>query len=256
MARYRLTVAYDGRPHRGWQSQATGNTIQDLIEAALAAISGEPIRLHASGRTDTGVHALGQVVHFDTPAATRLGEAEWHRAINALLPASIRIMRCQIAAADFHARYDATSKVYRYRIIRGDVMPPHEVARAWHVFGCLDIPALRQAAALLVGRHDFSAFCANRRTPDETEMDKTRTLHRVEVEERGDVLTITLEGDGFLYKMVRMLVGTLIHIARGRAPSERLAELLAHPTQEKPGWQAPADGLYLVSVNYAAPDSQ
>ncbi|MFN0129093.1 MAG: tRNA pseudouridine(38-40) synthase TruA [Verrucomicrobiales bacterium] len=256
--RLKLTIAYDGRPFAGWQSQRGRPTVQDAVESAIAAIAGLPgegavTRLHAAGRTDTGVHALGQVAHFDTPRASRLGEAEWHRALNALLPPTVRIMRCQQVRPDFHARFDATGKTYRYRMWHGEVLPPIEYGLAWHLHGCLDVARLRRSARLFIGRHDFSAFCANRGEDAEETRDKVRTVRRVDCTEAGELVTLEFEGDGFLYKMVRMIVGAVVRVARGHEPPERLAELLAHPTQKKPGWQAPADGLTLVEVGYDPP---
>ncbi len=253
--RLKLTLAYDGRPFAGWQSQRGRNTIQDAVEAAIAAIAGKPedapvTRVHAAGRTDTGVHALGQVAHFDTPPGTRLGEAEWHRALNALLPPTIRVMRCQEAPPDFHARFDAAGKTYRYRIWHGEVLPPLEFGLAWHLHGCLDEAVFHRAARVFVGRHDFSAFRANRGEENEASRDSVRTLHRLDCARQGHVITLTFEGDGFLYKMVRMIVGAIVRVARGHDSVERLADLLARPGQKKPGWQAPADGLMLIEVRY------
>jgi len=254
--RLKLTLAYDGRPFAGWQSQRGRPTIQDAIEAAIRQIGGPGpeggvVRVHGSGRTDTGVHALGQVAHFDPPPGTRLGEAEWHRALNALLPPTIRVMRCALVRPDFHARFDAVGKTYGYRLWHGEVLPPLEHGLAWHLHGCLDVAALRRATQLFVGRHDFSAFSANRGEEAEDEKDKVRTIHRLEMEVRGEVISLMVEGDGFLYKMVRMLVGAAVRVARGDVTVERLADLLAHARQKKPGWQAPADGLTLVGVRYA-----
>ena len=250
MARYKLTVAYDGRPFEGWQSQAGGKTVQDTIEGAIADICGERCRAHAAGRTDTGVHALGQVAHFGAPEACGLSEIEWHRALNALLPPTIRVMRCERAADDFHARFQARGKTYRYRLWHAEVLPPLEAGLAWHLHGPLDIGMLRRAAAVFEGTHDFSAFSANRGEAGEAASSKVRTIHRVELATGPELIAVTMSGDGFLYKMVRMIVGALVHVARGRAPVERLSDLLDHPAQKKPGWQAPPDGLYLVSVDY------
>jgi tRNA pseudouridine38-40 synthase len=253
--RLKLTLAYDGRPFAGWQSQRGRATVQDAVEAAIALIGGPAadgniIRAHASGRTDTGVHAHGQVAHFDPPAGTRLGEAEWHQALNAVLPPTIRVMRCESVAPDFHARFDATGKIYRYRLWHGEVLPPLEYGLAWHLHGCLSESLIRQSAHLFEGRHDFSAFCANRGQEDESTMDKVRTIRRLTTATEGELISLTFEGDGFLYKMIRMIVGAIVRVARGHESPERLADLLARPTQKKPGWQAPPDGLSLVRVLY------
>ena len=254
--RLKLTLAYDGRPFAGWQSQPGRPTVQDTVEAAIAQIGGPAddggiVRVHASGRTDTGVHAVGQVAHFDPPAGTRLGEAEWHRALNALLPPTVRVFRCESVLPGFHARFDATGKVYRYRLWHGEVLPPLEHGLAWHLHGCLDEGVLKRGARLFAGRHDFTAFCANRGEESEHTRDKVRTIHRADVDIVGEAITLTFEGDGFLYKMVRMIVGALVRVARGHEPLSRLSDLLEHPDQKKPGWQAPPDGLTLVTVLYA-----
>ena len=255
--RLKLTLAYDGRPFAGWQSQRGRATVQDTVEAAVTLLGGPPpgggpTRVHGSGRTDTGVHALGQVAHFDPPAGTRLGEAEWHRALNAVLPPTIRVMRCESVRPDFHARFDATGKIYRYRLWHGEVLPPLEYGLAWHLHGCLSESLLRRGARLFEGRHDFSAFCANRGEENEQARDKVRIIRRVDFEQQGELIALTFEGDGFLYKMVRMIVGALVRVARGHEDLDRLADLLARPTQKKPGWQAPPDGLSLIKVLYEA----
>lgn len=250
--RLKLTLAYDGRPFAGWQSQRGPKpTVQDTVEAAVAAIAGpDPVRVHASGRTDTGVHALGQVAHFDAPSSARLSEADWHRALNAMLPPTVRVMRCAEVAPDFHARFDALGKIYRYRLWIAEVLAPLEVGLAWHLHGCVNEALLRQASRLFIGTHDFSSFSALRGDADEESASKVRTIRRLSVDPDGEALVLTFEGDGFLYKMVRMLVGAIVQVARGRQPLDRLAEMLANPSPVKPGWQAPADGLYLVSVQY------
>jgi tRNA pseudouridine38-40 synthase len=253
--RLKLTLAYDGRPYAGWQSQRGRATVQDAVEAAVALIGGPApgggvTRVHGSGRTDTGVHALGQVAHFDPPAGTRLGEAEWHRALNAVLPPAIRIMRCEQVPPEFHARFDATGKIYRYRLWHGEVLPPLEHGLAWHLHGCLSELLLRQGARLFEGRHDFSAFSANRGGDTEQTTDKVRTIRRLDFDQQGELITLTFEGDGFLYKMIRMIVGALVRVARGHDDLARLGDLLAHPGQKKPGWQAPPDGLTLIKVLY------
>ncbi len=250
MNRWRLTIAYDGRPYSGWQSQARGVTIQDTLETAVAQICGAAVRVHGSGRTDKGVHALAQVAHFDAPEGCRISEPEWHRALNALLPPTLLVMRCARAADDFHARYDASGKIYRYRLFLGEVLPPLEAGLAWQLWGCIDEPALRKAARLFVGTQDFSAFCANRGNEGEAEENKVRTIKRLEVEEDGPFRTLVCEGDGFLYKMVRMITGSLVQVGRGKAKLEDLEELLANPAGRKAGLVAPADGLMLVRVIY------
>ena len=245
--RLKLTIAYDGAPFAGWQSQAGGNTVQDVIEAAIARIAGSPLRLHGAGRTDSGVHALGQVAHFDVPDSSRLSPAEWRRALNGTLPPSIRILRANRAPADFHARFQATGKVYRYDVWTGDVLPPHLHRRAWHVNPPPDLAVLRSVLDLFVGTHDFRAFAANRGSPVESTV---RSIAAIRVVRSGPLLRLTFEGDGFLYKMVRMLTGAAVRVAGGREEIGTVRDLLVQPGAKKWTLVAPADGLHLVRVRY------
>ncbi|MGH8047486.1 MAG: tRNA pseudouridine(38-40) synthase TruA [Chthoniobacterales bacterium] len=243
--RIKLTIAYDGATFAGWQSQAGGNTVQDEIEAALARIAQTPLRLHGSGRTDSGVHALGQVAHFDAPEKSNMSPSDWQRALNGSLPRTVRILRAARAAKKFHARFDATGKIYRYDIWTGDVLPPHLFRRAWHMSRDLDLAALHATLHLFEGSHDFRAFSANRGTPAS---DTVRTIHSIRVTGSRSSLHLTFEGDGFLYKMVRMLVGAAIRVATGREDQSTIRRMLAGEGR----WTdvAPADGLYLVRVRY------
>lgn len=248
ISRLRLLLAYDGRPFRGWQSQAGKDGVQDRLEEALVRVAGHRIVVHGSGRTDTGVHALGQVAHIDVPRDF-LPAAKWHAALNANLPPEIRILRCTRAQPDFHARFQARGKTYLYRIHVGRVFPPLEIGRAWHVPGPLDFDILRACAARLTGTHDFAGFAANRgraHQPTTT----VRTLHEIRISRRGSALTLHFTGDGFLYKMVRLLTGTLIRCALERMEPAFLDALLAGGGNPKTHFQAPAEGLYLVRVLY------
>lgn len=254
--RLKLIIAYDGRPFLGWQSQANGRGIQDHMEAAFATLcaetaAGQRIAVHSSGRTDTGVHALAQTAHVDVPAA-RFTLPQWLGALNANLPREVRITRCQWAAPRFHARFDATGKLYRYRIWNGAVFPPLEIGRSWHVFRPMDLARLREAAAILTGTHDFGGFAANRGVPCD---DTVRTIRQIGITGRpGGLVTLTFEGDGFLYKMVRLLTGSLVRCAHGKVELEWLRGLLVPPCpgqpRQKSHFAAPADGLYLAKVLY------
>jgi tRNA pseudouridine38-40 synthase len=239
-----LRVAYDGAPFAGWQSQPGGDTVQDALEKALEKISGEPVRVHGAGRTDAGVHAEGQVCHFDSPSRG-LPPEEWLRALNARLPGTVRVLSAARAAENFHARFSAHAKVYRYRLVTSEVLPPALYRRAWHV---RELPArpLQKAASLFVGSHDFTAFSANRGRPVR---DSCRTIHSAELQPVPYGFDLTIRGDGFLYKMVRMLVGACVRHARGLVTLEELADRLA---AGGPRWNfvAPADGLCLVDVEY------
>lgn len=253
--RLKLTLAYDGQPWQGWQSQANGLSIQDQLHRALSLVTKMPLSVEGSGRTDAGVHALAQTAHFDVPASLRLEPHNWVRALNATLPPSIRVTACEVVAADFHARFQTSGKIYRYRVWRADIMNPFEVGRAWHVYGPVDVDLLKRCSQRLVGTHNFVRLSANRgdlseearrQDPEVT----TRTIHRVEVAESGQELTLEVEGTGFLYKMVRMITGSLIQVARGRDSEAWFVDLLENPAGLKTNQCAPADGLYLVEVKY------
>lgn len=246
--RLRLLIAYDGRPFRGWQSQATKDAVQDHLEAAFARTLGEKVSVQGSGRTDAGVHALAQVAHADVPR-DRLPLASWPGALNNFLPHEIRVLRVTRAAADFHARFHARGKNYTYRIWQAPTLHPLEIGRAWHMPSALDRDVLRAGAALLEGRHDFAGFAANR-GPGYAADDTVRTLRRVTLTARGPLLTLHFEGDGFLYKMVRLLTGTLVRCAQGRAELDFIRALLAEKGARKTSFAAPADGLYLTRVLY------
>jgi tRNA pseudouridine38-40 synthase len=254
--RLKLTVAYCGTPWRGWQSQAEGGTVQDEIESAIKRLIKLPLRLQGASRTDAGVHALGQVAHVDVPDAVALPLAAWKEGLNALLPDTIRILEVQVAPPGFDACGSVVGKVYRYRIWRAREMDPFEADRAWHVHGPLDMETLRIAARCLVGTHNFVRLSANRGDQPEAarRLDvagSTRTIQRVDLREGGEVLEIEIEGNAFLYRMVRMIVGSLIQIARGRDSLEWFTHLLESPHGLQSHQTAPAGGLYLVRVDCA-----
>lgn len=253
--RLKLTLAYDGRPWQGWQSQPGGRTVQDQLESVLRELTGARVIVHGSGRTDAGVHARGQVAHLELPEESSLRGEALVRALNVHLPLSIRVLRCEEAPDEFHARYDARGKVYEYRIWRADVMSPFEAGLAWHVFKGLDLDLMRAGAELMRGTHNFARLSAARGDISEEQRREnagglTRTIRRAEVLDEGDVLRLEFEGDGFLYKMVRLMTGSLVHAARGRAPLEWIRQLVQEPEGLKSQHCAPADGLYLVRVVY------
>lgn len=254
--RLKLTIAYDGRPWRGWQSQVNSATVQDQVENALRDLTGTQVSVQGSGRTDAGVHALAQVAHADVPDALKMGGEAWVRALNVRLPPSIRIMACEDSPGEFHARFDAVGKIYCYRLWRGAVMSPFEQGRAWHLYGSLDLDLLHHGAGILTGMHNFARLSANRGDMSEDERREdadglTRTVRRIDIIPEGDVLRIEFEGDGFLYKMIRLMTGSLVQVARGRERLEWLSELVENPSGLKSNQCAPADGLYLVKVLYA-----
>ena len=246
--RLKLSVAYEGTAYAGWQSQAGGNTIQDHLEAAFKNVTSETVRVHGAGRTDAGVHALGQCAHADVAARDWPGD-RWVHALNASLPVTIRVQRARYVPPSFHARFSATGKTYRYRIWNARVFSPLEYGRCWHVPMPLDLEALGDAAAALRGTHDFAAFAANRGKP---EASTVRTITAVRVRRTAAVITLEFSGDGFLYKMVRLLVGALVRCGRGKMPPARVRELLSSPASSSAAERtvAPAEGLFLMRVRY------
>jgi tRNA pseudouridine38-40 synthase len=246
--RLKLIVAYDGGPFAGWQSQANGNGIQDHLEAAFEQICSEKVRVHGAGRTDAGVHAIAQCAHVDL-TARRYKSERWISALNGILPPTIRIMRCRFVPESFHARFSAKGKTYRYRIWNAEVLPPFENGRAWHVRNPLDIAAIAAAAQNFCGKHDFASFAANRGAPV---TDTVRTIRDVRVRHSGPRISIEVDGDGFLYKMVRLMAGTLVRVGLGMARPNEIRSRLEAPRKRNPDPRnvGPAAGLYLVRVRY------
>jgi tRNA pseudouridine38-40 synthase len=244
--RLKLIVAYDGSQFAGWQSQSHRNTIQDHLERAFECVGGKRVRVHGAGRTDAKVHALAQCAHVDL-ANNNLSAVRWTGALNSLLPATIRVLRCRYMPKHFHARFSAKGKIYRYRIWSAAVLPPLEYRRAWHISAPLDFKVLKKAASCCVGTHDFAGFAANRGKP---ENNTVRTIDSVEVRRHGPRVTIEFKGDGFLYKMVRLIVGSLVRCALGKLPIEEIADRLASGRVRLARFAAPAEGLFLVRVRY------
>ena len=243
--RLKMIVAYDGAPFAGWQSQSHRNTIQDHLEHAFKRIAGRTARVHGAGRTDAGVHALAQCAHVDVDKA--LAPARWTEALNALLPPTIRVMRCRYVSNEFHARISAKGKIYRYRIWSAPVLPPFEYRRAWHIARSLDLNVLKRAAKHFAGTHDFAGFAANR---GKTEQSTIRTIHSVRVRQKGPCVTIEFDGNGFLYKMVRLMVGSLVQCALGKMQVDDVVAQLDSGKTISPRFAAPAEGLFLVRVHY------
>ena len=245
--RYRMTIAYDGTDFFGWQAQPNKTTVQGALEAALEKLTGETIRVHSCGRTDTGVHARAQVAHFDLklPWETR----RLQHGLNAVLPKAVRVTDLRPARPTFHARYDAQGKEYRFSIWNAPVPCPLHRLQAVHVRLPLDLAAMRQAAALLAGTRDFAAFSAN---PHREIGGTVRTLWRLTVRKQGPLVTIAAVGDGFLYKMVRSLAGHLIRVGVGAVPAAETAALLASKQRTARVETAPAHGLCLWKIHYGA----
>jgi tRNA pseudouridine38-40 synthase len=248
IAPLKLTIAYDGTDFVGWQRQPAGVSIQGLIEDALAPIEGGRVTLHGAGRTDAGVHALGQVA--SAALASTLDPDTIARALNAVLPAAVRIVGAERAHPGFHARFDAVSKTYEYRIVNAPCVSPFLHRYAWHVpQRRLDLERMREAALALAGRHDFASFESAGGDVHTTE----RTIHAIEwLGERGHdrALVLRVRGDGFLRHMVRNIAGTLVEVGLGRWPPSSVAEILAARDRTRAGLAAPAAGLFLVSVEY------
>lgn len=244
--RFKLTIAYDGTNYAGWQVQPGHITVQEMIEGAIEATSGTKVKLHGSGRTDRGVHARGQVAHFDLD--TRMTPRSMLFALNSRLPPDIRILSASRAAPDFHARRTAHSKEYRYKIFNGQILMPQDRLYAVQVHKPLDLAAMREGAARFVGEHDFKAFMAN----PQREIDSTvRTITAFAISKRGSMITLRVRGNGFLYKQVRSMAGMLIRVGHGQEDPARITELLdtcAARTAHVPS--APPQGLTLWKVWY------
>ncbi len=251
--RFRLDLAYDGRPFSGWQSQTSGNSVQDAIETALAAICPEVKSVQGSGRTDAGVCALGQVAHFDAPLDWRMDGAAWQRALNSHLPPTIRALACAEADPAFHARFSAIEKTYDYEIATGEILPPLRYGLAWHQRGLGPVDELSAILARYVGRHDFRAFSAKRHDGYDDLRNTMRDVTEASLRpsEGGEGYVLRFRGNGFLYKMVRFLVGTSVYVLRGRITLGDLDTLLSGNTpSDKAPYCAPACGLTLVEVRY------
>lgn len=243
----KLTVAYDGTHYAGWQIQPTEPTVQAALADAWQGITGEQPRLTASGRTDAGVHAYGQVVGLST--ASQLPHERLRQGLNAKLPDDIVVRQVDDAPAGFHATHDALCKLYRYQIHNSRVRPLFDRRYRWHLPQPLDVEAMQRAGRLLEGRHDFAAF----ETTGSERSSTVRTLTRVAVGQGchdGEQVDIDVEGDGFLYNMVRTIAGTLVEVGRGARPPQWVGEVLASCDRQQAGPTAPALGLVLVRVEY------
>lgn len=242
--RVRLILEYDGTAYGGWQIQPTGQSIQSVVEAALERLTGEFVRLHSSGRTDAGVHARGMVVHFTVSREFPL--SAFCQGLNRLLPDDIAVREAVRVADDFHARFDASGKWYRYTLQLGLVRSPLAARTSWHVRGRLDLEAMRLGAAAFVGRHDFKAFRSSGCDSQTTE----RQIFSLEISPVGELLHIDVKGEGFLRNMVRVMVGTLVEVGLGKRPYTEIAARLADGQRVLSGRTAPPQGLCLMEVWY------
>lgn len=248
LIKLKLTIAYDGSGYQGWQVQKTGVGVQQKVEEALAKIFPSVKRVMSSSRTDTGVHALGMVVDVDIPKSEfKMTLHKVPLAVNAWLPEDIRIVSACRVPTTFHSRFDASGKQYRYLVWNHTAMNPLLRSQAWHVPVGLDLKAMETAARHLVGRHDFRSFAANHSYEI---ADTVRTLTRCDIRRNGPLLTFVIEGDGFLYKMCRGIVGTLVQLGRGKFGAAELNRMLAAKDRRVAGMTAPAHGLVLWKVFY------
>ena len=243
MRNLKLTIQYDGTKYCGWQKQPNSSGIQGTIEYAIYEITKEKVNIIGSGRTDAGVHALGQVANFKTNS--NIPAARIPDALNAKLPKDISIIDCQEVSDDFHSRYSATGKIYRYLIYNKPYRSPLYKDISYHVRYDLDIQKMRVEAQSLLGTHEFKGFMSSGSSVKDT----VRTIHNISIEESGDLIVLEVEGNGFLYNMVRIIVGTLVDIGRGRI-DKPLEEIIASQDRGEAGHTAPAHGLFLKKVHY------
>lgn len=244
---YKMVLMYDGTLFCGWQIQHQGISIQQTIEEAIQKITKEDVKVIGSGRTDAGVHALGQTAHFKI--AKELDLYRFHYSLNALLPPEIRVKEISPAPLSFHAQYSAIRKTYRYHVSLSKTQSPFNRLYAWHFIGQADISLLKKAAGMFLGTHDFTSF-ANEAHRGSASKDPIRTLMRLDVVENGKEIALELEADGFLYKMVRNIVGTLFDAAIGRTPLDSIPDIFAAKDRRKAGAAAPPQGLFLLKVDY------
>ncbi|KZE68206.1 tRNA pseudouridine synthase A [Fictibacillus phosphorivorans] len=245
MARMKVTVAYDGTDFAGYQIQPSGRTVQGTIQAVLQKIhKGESVSISASGRTDAGVHAVGQVFHFDTDL--QIPAEAWSKALNAMLPNDILIKKAERVENSFHSRFSACSKEYHYKLLLNKQPDVFKRNHMFHYPYSLNVADIKRAAELFLGTHDFTSFSSAK---SEVE-DKVRTIFGLNVMEEDNTLTFKIRGSGFLYNMVRIIIGTLLEVGQGKRKPEEIVTILEGKDRSLAGKTAPAHGLYLYQVNY------
>lgn len=248
MTRYKLTIAYEGTEYSGWQIQPNASSIQEHIQKAIKVfLHSDEIILIGSGRTDAGVHALAQIAHFNYDH--EFDHERFLYAMSGMLPPDIRVKTIDKVSNDFHAQYSAIGKEYHYHIYLDRVMDPFKRRYCWHVYRRLDLDLLKKGAGYFVGKHDFTSF-ANEAHSGSAARNPVRTLHRVDPIEVEGGIRIEFEGDGFLYKMVRNIVGTLVDVASGRYPPEEIVKIFESKDRRIAARAAPPHGLFLVKVVY------
>lgn len=244
--RYLATVSYDGSNYSGYQIQPDQVTIQSVIEEALKKIhKGRLIKITAAGRTDAGVHANGQTFHFDSTLS--IPEANWKRALNALLPNDIVIRKIESVPATFHARYNAVKRTYKYYVLNSDDPSPFQAKYSTYVNQELDLEAMKEACQYLIGQHDFSAFCA---ANSNVKGDKIRTLYEASCTREGQQICFVFTGNGFLYHMIRIIVGTLLEVGLGKRKPGDIMTIIKEQDRDKAGKTAAPHGLYLDHIKY------
>lgn len=244
---YKLIIAYDGTGYSGWQKQSNGLSIQEMIQKQLSLLLREEIKLKGSGRTDAGVHASGQVAHFHTISSINI--YRFQHSLNALLPKDIRVHTMQEISMTFHAQHSALGKVYHYHLDISHVQHPFKRLYSLHINEKLDVDLLKKAAQLLIGTHDFTSF-ANEAHLGSAARNPIRTLKRLDVIEEENEIRLEFEADGFLYKMVRNLTGTLLSVARGLIKLEEIPLIFEAKDRQQAAKSAPAHGLFLFHVHY------
>ncbi|MGW8181054.1 MAG: tRNA pseudouridine(38-40) synthase TruA [bacterium] len=242
--KFKITVQYLGTNYHGWQIQHGQTTIQGVLKETLSTLAGTPITISGASRTDSGVHAFGQVAHFFFPPRNTIPDLR--RTLNALLPRDIRVLRLGQVSADFHAQKSARKKRYEYRIYNGPVLPPFSYGRACHIVHPLNFERMELGAQLLMGRHDFSGFAASTTTTQ----NRVREIGLSQMIKRGRNLAYRVEADGFLHHMVRNIAGTLLEIGLQKRSPDSVTEILAKADRRKAGVTAPPEGLYLVRIWY------
>lgn len=240
----KLTIEYDGTNYHGWQSQINAVTVQDTLAEAIRKLTGESCELVGSSRTDMGVHALGHVANFFT--SSPIPADRFPYALNSVLPDDIVIKGAEEVSAEFHSRFGARGKKYRYRIYNGEYRSALHRNRAWYVRGALDIAAMQKAAEYFLGEHDFCTFMATGSSVKTT----VRTIYAVSLEKKADLIDFEIQGNGFLYNMVRIIAGTLVYVGMGKIAAEDIPGIIGSKTRKRAGKTAPAHGLYLVEVYY------
>ena len=244
MKRIKLTVAYDGTDYCGWQVQPNGMTVEEILNRELSALTGEEVKVIGASRTDAGVHAEGNVAVFDTETGIPAERIAY--ALNCRLPEDIVAVKSEEVPGDWHPRYQCSVKTYEYRILNREMPDPVCRRSTVHISYPLNLGDMRTAAGYLKGEHDFKSFCS----PHTEVKDTVRTVHSLEVEKEGDIITVRISGNGFLYNMVRIIVGTLINVGRGACPPEKVKEILVARDRRKAAATAPAKGLVLKYIRY------